>query len=146
MVQWLGFCTPTARGQGLIPDWGTKIPQATYGKKKKKRRRRKGFKMDKHGASYQYQGYDITNHIPWNYINIKYSAKEYCSFKNKTLRNFAVGRDGWMASLTQTLVGANSGRWWRTGKPGMVQSMGLQRVRHNWAIEQKQNPIREREK
>ena len=23
---------------------------------------------------------------------------------NKTLRNFAVGRDGWMASLTQTLV------------------------------------------
>ena len=26
-------------------------------------------------------------------------------------------------------------RWWRTGKPGMLQSMGLQRVRYNWAIE-----------
>ena len=34
--------------------------------------------------------------------------------------------DGWMASLTQwTWVWANSGRWWRTGKPGMPKSMGL---------------------
>ena len=32
------------------------------------------------------------------------------------------GWDGWMASLTQwTWVWANSGRWWRTGKPGMVK-------------------------
>ena len=38
-------------------------------------------------------------------------------------------RDGWMASPTQwTWVWANSGRWWRTGKPGVLQSMGLQRV------------------
>ena len=36
---------------------------------------------------------------------------------------------GWeTASLTQwTWVWASSGRWWRTGKPGMLQSMGLQR-------------------
>ena len=35
--------------------------------------------------------------------------------------------DDWMASPTQcTWVWANSGRWWRTGKPGMLQSMGLQ--------------------
>ena len=35
------------------------------------------------------------------------------------------GWDGWMASLTQwTWVWASSGRWWRTGKPGMLQSMG----------------------
>ena len=33
---------------------------------------------------------------------------------------------------------ANSRRWWRTGKPGILQSMGLQRVQHNWATEQKQ--------
>ena len=26
-------------------------------------------------------------------------------------------------------------KWWRTGKPGMLQSMGLQRVRHNWETE-----------
>ena len=39
------------------------------------------------------------------------------------------GQDGWMASPTQrTWVWASSGRWWRTGKPGMLQSMGLQRI------------------
>ena len=42
------------------------------------------------------------------------------------------GWDGWMASLTRwTGVWANSRRWWRTGKPGMLQSMGLWRVGHN---------------
>ena len=35
-----------------------------------------------------------------------------------------------------TWVWASSGRWGRTGKPGMLQSMGLQRVRHDWATEQ----------
>ena len=47
------------------------------------------------------------------------------------------GWDGWMASLTQwTWVWANSGRWWRTGKPGILQSMGSQRVGHEWVTEQ----------
>ena len=46
------------------------------------------------------------------------------------------GWDGWMASLTPwTWVWANSGRQWRTGKPGVLQSMGSQRVRHDWATE-----------
>ena len=45
--------------------------------------------------------------------------------------------DGWMASPTQwTLVWSSSGRWWRTGQSGVLQSMGSQRVRHNWATEQ----------
>ena len=49
------------------------------------------------------------------------------------------GRDGWMASPSQwTWVWASSGRWWRTGKPGVLQSTGSQRVRHNWATEQQQ--------
>ena len=44
--------------------------------------------------------------------------------------------DGWMASLSQwTLVWANCGRWWRTGRPGVLQPMGSQRVRHDWATE-----------
>ena len=30
---------------------------------------------------------------------------------------------------------ASSGSWWWTGKPGMLQSMGLQRVSHDWATE-----------
>ena len=44
-----------------------------------------------------------------------------------------------MASLIQwTWVWANSGRWWRTGKPGLLPSMGSWRVGHNWANEQRQ--------
>ena len=46
------------------------------------------------------------------------------------------GWDGWMASLTQwTWVWARSGSWWWTGRPGVLQSTGLQRVRRlsdNW--------------
>ena len=46
------------------------------------------------------------------------------------------GWDGWMASLTQwTWVWVSSGRWWWTGKPGVLQSMGSQSVRHNWVTE-----------
>ena len=41
------------------------------------------------------------------------------------------GWDGWMASPTQwAWVWASSKSWWWTEKP--VQSMGPQRVRHNW--------------
>ena len=48
-----------------------------------------------------------------------------------------IGWDDWMLSLTQwTWVWANFGRWWSTEKPGVLQSMGLQRVRHNWVTEQ----------
>ena len=37
------------------------------------------------------------------------------------------GQYGWMASPTQWIwVWASSGRWWRTGNPGMLQSMGSQ--------------------
>ena len=37
------------------------------------------------------------------------------------------GWDGWMASPTQwTWVWANSGRWWRTRKPGVLEFMGSQ--------------------
>ena len=49
------------------------------------------------------------------------------------------GQDGWMSSPAQwTWVWASSRRWWRTGKPGVLQSMGLQRVRHKWATKQQQ--------
>ena len=34
-----------------------------------------------------------------------------------------------------TWVWVNSGSWWWTGKPGVLQFMGLQRVRHDWATE-----------
>ena len=55
------------------------------------------------------------------------------------------GWDGWMASPTRwTWVWASSRSWWWTGKPGMVQSMGLQRVGHNWATELNWNERRGR--
>ena len=44
--------------------------------------------------------------------------------------------DGWMASPTQwTWVWVNSRSWWWTGRPGVLQSMGSQRIRHDWATE-----------
>ena len=46
------------------------------------------------------------------------------------------GWDSWMASLTWwTWVWVSSGSWWQTGKPGVLQSMRSQRVRHDWANE-----------
>ena len=46
------------------------------------------------------------------------------------------GWDGWMASLTQwTWVWVDSGSWWWRGRPGVLQFMGLQRVRHDWVPE-----------
>ena len=44
--------------------------------------------------------------------------------------------DGWMASQTQwTWVWVNSGSWWWTGRPIVLQSMGSQRVRQDWVTE-----------
>ena len=46
------------------------------------------------------------------------------------------GWDGWMASPTQwTWIWVNSRSWQWTGRPGVLQSMRLQRVRHDWVTE-----------
>ena len=46
------------------------------------------------------------------------------------------GWDGWMASLTRwTWVWVNSRSWWWTGRPGVLQFMGSQRVGQDWATE-----------
>ena len=46
------------------------------------------------------------------------------------------GWDGWMASPTQwTWVWVNSRSWRWTGRPGVLQSMGSQRVEYDWATE-----------
>ena len=48
------------------------------------------------------------------------------------------GWDEWMVSPTQwTWVWVSSGSWWWTGNPGVLQSMELQRVGHNWVTELK---------
>ena len=52
------------------------------------------------------------------------------------------GWNRWMASPTQqTWVWANCRRQWRTGKPGVLQSMGSQRLGHDWMTEQQWNPL-----
>jgi len=46
------------------------------------------------------------------------------------------GWDGWMASPTWwTWVWVNSWSWWWTGRPGVLQFMGWQRVGYNWVTE-----------
>ena len=46
------------------------------------------------------------------------------------------GGDGWMASPTPwTWVWVDSGSWWWTGRPGVLQFMGSQRIGHDWATE-----------
>ena len=59
-------------------------------------------------------------------------GKDWRQEEKGTTENEMVG----MASLTpRTWVWASSWSWWRTGKPGVLQSMGSQRVRHDWATE-----------
>ena len=40
--------------------------------------------------------------------------------------------DGWTCPTQWTWVWARSGRWWRTGKPGVLQSTGLQTDMTEW--------------
>ena len=60
------------------------------------------------------------------------------NWKRLTGKDPDAGKDwhGWMASLTQWMwVWVNSGSWWWTGRPSVLQFMGSQRVRHDWATE-----------
>jgi len=60
----------------------------------------------------------------------------WCDGIRKGWQEGMTGWDGWMASPTRWIwVWASSGSWWRTGKSGMLQSMGSQRIGHNWVTE-----------
>ena len=64
--------------------------------------------------------------IPWYWERLKAGREEGDR-----------GRDSWLASPIQwTWTWANLRRWWGTGKPGILQSLGLQRVGQDLAIEQ----------
>ena len=68
-------------------------------------------------------------------------AEDWCWERGRAGGEGMTGWDGWMASPIQwTWVWAKSGRWRRTGKPGMLQSMGSQRVGLDLVTKQ-QNPI-----
>ena len=49
----------------------------------------------------------------------------------------------WLDGITNSMTWfrASSGRWWRTGKPGMLQSVGSQRVRRDWETEPQHLPL-----
>ena len=78
--------------------------------------------------------------IPWpSDAKSRLVGKDWCWERLKTGEGDKRGWDGWMASLTQwTWVWASSGSWWQTGKPGMLQSMESQRVRHDLATAHQQ--------
>ena len=74
----------------------------------------------------------------WNSNTLATWYEELTHFKRPWCweRLKAGGWDGWRASLTQwTWVWVNSRSWWWTGRPGGLQSMGLQRIGHNWGTE-----------
>ena len=65
--------------------------------------------------------------------------KSWCWERLKAGEGDDRGWDGWMASPTWwTWVWANFGSWWWAGKPGVQQSMGSQKVGHNWTELKKQ--------
>ena len=65
---------------------------------------------------------------------LTYLKKPWCCERLKA--GEGRGWDGWMASPTRwTWVWVNSRSWWWTGRPGMLQFMGSQRVRHDWVTE-----------
>ena len=69
---------------------------------------------------------------PWC-KELTHLKRPWCWERLKTGEGDNGGWDGWMASLTQwTWIWAGFGGWWWTGKPGMLQSMGSQRVGHDW--------------
>ena len=80
----------------------------------------------------------------WNSDTLATWCKELTHLKRPwCLERLRAGREGddrgwdfWMTSPTQwTWVWVNSGGQWWTGRPGMLQFMGSQRVGHDWATE-----------
>ena len=59
------------------------------------------------------------------------AGKDWRREEKGTIEDEMVGWHHWF----RIWVWASSGSWWWTGKPGMLQSMGSQRVGHDWATE-----------
>ena len=81
---------------------------------------------------------DMSN---WLIGKVPFAGKDWGPKEKRAVR----GWDGWMVSSMQWIwMWANFGRWWGTGKPGMLQSMGSQRVQHDWATEHQQHTGRKK--
>ena len=67
---------------------------------------------------------------------LTYWKRSWCWERLKAGEGDDRGWDGWTASSTWwTWVWVNSRSWWWTGRPGVLQSMGSQRVGHDWETE-----------
>ena len=107
-----------------------------------------GLKRDQTSQSYR----KSTPNIQWNDWSWGWSANTLATWREESTHwkrpwcwerlkvkgeGGGKGLDGWISSLTHwTWIWARSGRWRRTGRPGVVQSMGLQRVGHDLVTEQ----------
>ena len=77
--------------------------------------------------------YSLNYHLYMDALHIYNSAWNLTFFQGEGDDR---GWDGWMASLTQWMwVWVNSGSWWWTERPGVLQFMGSRRVGHDWATE-----------
>ena len=65
------------------------------------------------------------------------TGKDPDAGKDEGRRRRGQQRMRWLGGITNSMdwIWVSSGTWWWTGKPGVLQSMGLQRVRHDWAAE-----------
>ena len=78
----------------------------------------------------------IVGHLMWRTDVKTHLKRPWCWEGLKAGERDKRGWDGWMAPPTQwTWVWVSSGSWWWTGRPGMLQSMGLKRVGYDWATE-----------
>ena len=74
---------------------------------------------------------------PFSHLLILIAGKSWCWERLKVgAEGDDRGWDGWMVSPTQcTWVWVSSRSCWWTGKPGILRSMGSQRVRQDWMTE-----------
>ena len=75
-------------------------------------------------------------HLMWRMTLWK---RPWCLMMIEGERRSGRQRVRWLDAITDwtsvDLSWVSSGSWWWTGRPGMLQSMGSQRVGHNWATE-----------
>ena len=66
----------------------------------------------------------------------------------RTRREGERQRMRWLDGITDSIDMSLSKlrEWWKTGKPGVLQSVGSQRIGHDWATEQQQTPFSRSEK
>ena len=70
-----------------------------------------------------------------NTVSLCHTCIYECLIKTEGVR----GWGGWTASpIRRTWTWVNSGRWWGTGRPDMLQPVGSQKGRHAWETEQQQ--------